>query len=176
MSEYFLKECKCNFSYSSRCAYDSFDTKMNDWIATMNNTRRATVKRGSRSDRARLRGGGGGPGCAMQTTRKIRKGAVAARRDGGGRGARGPPGWLCDAIMLTKLFHCSAVYSDARIKAAEQWGGRDGESSEIGTRENYLTNERGGFISIIVLSERRQMDSASLGTLLTKFDFAHLLF
>lgn len=54
--------------------------------------------------------------------------------------------------MLTKLFHCSAVYSDARIKATEQWGGRDGESSEIGTRQdervNSLTNEV-GFIAIV---------------------------
>lgn len=47
--------------------------------------------------------------------------------------------------MLTKLFHCSAVYSDARIKATEQWDGRDGESSEIGTRQDErvisLTND-----------------------------------
>lgn len=76
--------------------------------------------------------------------------------------------------MLTKLFHCSAVYSDARIKAVEQWGGRDGESSEIGTRENYLANERVGFISIIVLSERRKMGSSSMATLLTKVDYTSL--
>jgi len=124
------KGCKCDPPHPSRCAYDSSDTRMNDWIATMNIIRRVTVKCRSGPDQARLRGGRGGVGRKppVKSEREPRR-----RGEAQGRG-EGPPGWLCDVIMLTKLFHCSAVYSDARIKAAEQWGGRDGESSEIGTR------------------------------------------
>lgn len=63
--------------------------------------------------------------------------------------------------MLTKLFHCSAVYSDARIKATEQWGGRDGESSEIGTRQdervNSLTNELASSRSSFRMGEDKQI-------------------
>lgn len=147
------KGCKCDFPHPSRCAYDSPDTMMNDWIATMNIIRRATVKCRSGPDQARLREGRGGSGRKppVKSEREPRE-RWEARRDEGG-----PPGWLCDVIMLTKLFHCSAVYSDARIKAAEQWDGRNGESSEIGTRrgrESYLANERVGFIPIIVLNKR----------------------
>jgi len=137
------KGCKYNSSHPSRCAYDSSDTRMNDWITTMNIIRRATVKCRSGADQARLRGGRGGVGRKppVKSEREPRR-----RGETQGRG-EGPPGWLCDVIMLTKLFHCSAVYSDARIKAAEQWGGRDGESSEIGTRRGREKERERGELS-----------------------------
>lgn len=68
----------------------TLDTKMNDWIATMNNIRRATVKRRSGSDRARLRRGGGGPGRAGKPSVKSerepppRRGEARGRRRGRG--------------------------------------------------------------------------------------------
>lgn len=71
----------------------TLDTKMNDWIATMNNFRRATVKRRSGSDRARLRRGGGGPGRAGKPPVKSereppRRGEARGRGEGLGGAAR----------------------------------------------------------------------------------------
>jgi len=68
------------------------DTMVNDWIATMNNIRRSTVKRRSGSDRARLRKGGGGPGRAGKPSVKSereppQRGEARGWKGGGGRGA-----------------------------------------------------------------------------------------
>jgi len=56
----------------------------------MNNTRRATVKRRSRSDRARLRRGGGGPGRAGKPPVKSKSELYRGAEWHGGGG--GPPG------------------------------------------------------------------------------------
>lgn len=75
--------CKRDFSHPCRCASDTPDTKMHVSIATMNNTRWATVKRRSGSDRGRLRGGG--PGRMGKPPVKSER--EPSRREEVGRGA-----------------------------------------------------------------------------------------